>query len=83
MGSYSDGSASPAESTSSDGRSLRGDGSLVALGIAASRPRHDLAPLHSLKRNHPYRRDPVDDKTLRLLASGARLRLSSSPPPSL
>jgi hypothetical protein len=25
-----------------------------------------LAPLHSL-RNHPYRRDPVDDKALRLL----------------
>ncbi|KAI6002937.1 Gti1/Pac2 family-domain-containing protein [Pisolithus albus] len=26
-----------------------------------------LAPLHSLKRSHPYKRDPVDDKTLRLL----------------
>ncbi|EGO25873.1 hypothetical protein SERLADRAFT_388466 [Serpula lacrymans var. lacrymans S7.9] len=29
--------------------------------------RVDLAPLHSLQRNHPYRRDPVDDKALRLL----------------
>ncbi|KAJ3713181.1 Gti1/Pac2 family-domain-containing protein [Lentinula raphanica] len=35
-------------------------------------PQRDLAPLplpplHSLKRNHPYRRRPEDDKTLRLL----------------
>ncbi|KAI6037592.1 Gti1/Pac2 family-domain-containing protein [Pisolithus marmoratus] len=29
-----------------------------------------LAPLHSLKRSHPYKRDPVDDKTLRLLVQG-------------
>jgi hypothetical protein len=28
--------------------------------------RMKLAPLHSL-RNHPYRRDPVDDKALRKL----------------
>ncbi|KAI6001637.1 Gti1/Pac2 family-domain-containing protein [Pisolithus orientalis] len=32
--------------------------------------RVDLAPLHSLKRSHPYKRDPVDDKTLRLLVQG-------------
>ncbi|KAF5380229.1 hypothetical protein D9757_008226 [Collybiopsis confluens] len=31
----------------------------------------DLAPLHSLKRHHPYRRDPEDDKTLRLLVPSA------------
>lgn len=30
-------------------------------------PSRDLAPLHALKRQHPYRRDPCDDKTLRLL----------------
>lgn len=33
-------------------------------GVPPSRVK--LAPLHSL-RNHPYRRDPVDDKALRLL----------------
>ena len=27
----------------------------------------DLAPMHALTRPHPYRRDPLDDKTLRLL----------------
>ncbi|KAG2112077.1 Gti1/Pac2 family-domain-containing protein [Suillus clintonianus] len=26
-----------------------------------------LAPLHSLQRSHPYKRDPVDDRALRLL----------------
>ncbi|KAF5380364.1 hypothetical protein D9615_004733 [Tricholomella constricta] len=26
-----------------------------------------LAPIHALERRHPYRRDPLDDKTLRLL----------------
>lgn len=26
-----------------------------------------LAPLHSLQRSHPYKRDPMDDKALRLL----------------
>ncbi|KAF8835341.1 hypothetical protein BDN67DRAFT_959250 [Paxillus ammoniavirescens] len=30
-------------------------------------PRVDLAPLHSLQRRHPYYRDPMDDKALRLL----------------
>jgi Gti1/Pac2 family transcription factor len=30
-------------------------------------PIRDLAPLHTLARTHPYRRDPLDDKTLRLL----------------
>ncbi|KAF5355448.1 hypothetical protein D9758_006392 [Tetrapyrgos nigripes] len=30
-------------------------------------PIRDLAPLHTLARSHPYRRDPQDDKTLRLL----------------
>ncbi|KAF8635212.1 hypothetical protein AX17_003988 [Amanita inopinata Kibby_2008] len=30
-------------------------------------PCRDLAPLHSLTRPHPYRREPLDDKTLRLL----------------
>ncbi|KAH7924215.1 hypothetical protein BV22DRAFT_972841, partial [Leucogyrophana mollusca] len=29
--------------------------------------RVDLAPLYSLQRSHPYRRDPVDDKALRML----------------
>jgi hypothetical protein len=29
--------------------------------------RVDLAPLHALQRNHPYRRDPVDDRALRML----------------
>jgi hypothetical protein len=29
--------------------------------------RVDLAPLHALQRSHPYRRDPIDDKALRLL----------------
>ncbi|KAL0956834.1 hypothetical protein HGRIS_002945 [Hohenbuehelia grisea] len=29
--------------------------------------RVDLAPLHALQRTHPYRRDPLDDRTLRLL----------------
>jgi Gti1/Pac2 family transcription factor len=29
--------------------------------------RVDLAPLHALQRSHPYRRDPVDDRALRLL----------------
>lgn len=33
--------------------------------------RVELAPLHSLQRSHPYRRDPVDDKTLRLLGPRA------------
>lgn len=31
--------------------------------------RVELAPLNSLQRSHPYRRDPVDDQTLRLLRS--------------
>lgn len=31
-----------------------------------------LAPLHSLQRNHPYRRNPVDDRQLRMLGPGAR-----------
>lgn len=31
-----------------------------------------LAPLHSLQRNHPYRRSSVDDRALRLLGPGAR-----------
>jgi hypothetical protein len=30
-------------------------------------PDRDLAPIYSLTRAHPYRRDPLDDKTLRLL----------------
>jgi hypothetical protein len=30
-------------------------------------PDRDLAPMHALTRPHPYRRDPQDDKTLRLL----------------
>lgn len=30
-------------------------------------PCRDLAPLNALTRAHPYRRDPVDDRTLRLL----------------
>ncbi|KAF8647065.1 hypothetical protein AX16_006900 [Volvariella volvacea WC 439] len=30
-------------------------------------PCRDLAPLPALTRTHPYRRDPLDDKTLRLL----------------
>ncbi|KAL4078190.1 Gti1/Pac2 family-domain-containing protein [Scleroderma yunnanense] len=33
--------------------------------------RVDLAPLHSLQRSHPYRRDPVDDKALRMLGPRA------------
>ncbi|KAI6165951.1 Gti1/Pac2 family-domain-containing protein [Pisolithus thermaeus] len=37
-------------------------------GSAGIGPRRvGLAPLNSLKRSHPYKRDPVDDKTLRLL----------------
>lgn len=39
----------------------------VPVGIGPCRV--DLAPLHSLQRSHPYRRDPVDDKTLRLLGN--------------
>lgn len=55
-GTYSDdGAASPTDSSTSSGRSGE-------IG-----PQRDLAPLHSLKRKHPYRRDPEDDKTLRLL----------------
>ena len=30
-------------------------------------PDRDLAPIYALTRPHPYRRDPLDDKTLRLL----------------
>lgn len=30
-------------------------------------PDRDLAPIYALTRAHPYRRDPLDDKTLRLL----------------
>lgn len=53
--SYSDdGAASPTDSSAS-GRSGE-------IG-----PHRDLAPLHALKRKHPYRRDPEDDKFLRLL----------------
>ncbi|KAF9218790.1 hypothetical protein BS17DRAFT_790659 [Gyrodon lividus] len=37
----------------------------TATGIGPSRV--DLAPLHSLQRRHPYYRDPMDDKALRLL----------------
>jgi len=35
-------------------------------------PCRDLAPLNSLTRLHPYRRDPTDDKALRLLQLGPR-----------
>jgi len=31
----------------------------------------DLVPLHMVLRHHPYRRDPLDDKALRLLGSRA------------
>lgn len=31
----------------------------------------DLAPLHVVLRHHPYRRDPLDDKALRMLGSRA------------
>jgi hypothetical protein len=34
---------------------------------APGMPKRDLAPLHTLKRAHPYKRDPVDDHTLRRL----------------
>ncbi|KAK7005979.1 camp-independent regulatory protein pac2 [Favolaschia claudopus] len=40
--------------------------------------RRDLAPLHSL-RLHPYRRDPTDDKALRLLGPGRRARVNDRP----
>lgn len=39
----------------------------VSVGIGPRRV--DLAPLHSLQRSHPYRRDPVDDTALRLLGN--------------
>jgi Gti1/Pac2 family transcription factor len=57
LNSYHDENDSGTESSTSEGR--RGE-------IGASR---DLAPLHTLARArlHPYRRDPADDKTLRLL----------------
>ncbi|KAF8893452.1 Gti1/Pac2 family-domain-containing protein [Infundibulicybe gibba] len=34
---------------------------------SSSGPCRDLAPLNTLARPHPYRRDPVDDRALRLL----------------
>ncbi|KAJ7887673.1 hypothetical protein B0H14DRAFT_3721535 [Mycena olivaceomarginata] len=43
-------------------------------------PCRDLAPLNSLTRSHPYRRDPMDDKTLRLL--GPRQSLTRDPSPN-
>ncbi|KAF9063424.1 hypothetical protein BDP27DRAFT_1335212 [Rhodocollybia butyracea] len=56
-----DGAASPTPSSASSGRS----GEFAHQGMTQAQ--RDLAPLHSLKRHHPYRRDPEDDKTLRLL----------------
>ncbi|KAG7446548.1 uncharacterized protein BT62DRAFT_931983 [Guyanagaster necrorhizus] len=55
-GADSDGTPSSSSMSSVD-ESRRGD-------IGPSRA---LAPLHTLKRRHPYRRDPADDKALRLL----------------
>ncbi|KAK0213140.1 hypothetical protein DFS33DRAFT_1377599 [Desarmillaria ectypa] len=55
-GADSDGTPSSSSMSSVDD-SRRGD-------IGPSRA---LAPLHTLKRRHPYRRDPADDKALRLL----------------
>ncbi|KAJ7354643.1 hypothetical protein DFH08DRAFT_855613 [Mycena albidolilacea] len=43
-------------------------------------PCRDLAPLSSLARSHPYRRDPMDDKALRLL--GPRQSLTRDPSPN-
>ncbi|KAK0505084.1 hypothetical protein EDD18DRAFT_324447 [Armillaria luteobubalina] len=56
-GADSDGTPSSSSMSSVDD-SRRGD-------IGPNRPA--LAPLHTLKRRHPYRRDPADDKALRLL----------------
>ncbi|KAK0225594.1 hypothetical protein IW262DRAFT_1268061 [Armillaria fumosa] len=56
-GADSDGTPSSSSMSSVD-ESRRGD-------IGPNRPA--LAPLHTLKRRHPYRRDPADDKALRLL----------------
>lgn len=53
----------PYETTSSVRTRVGHDGEFEQ-GEGPSRVK--LAPLHSL-RNHPYRRDPVDDKALRLL----------------
>ncbi|KAI0784746.1 Gti1/Pac2 family-domain-containing protein [Abortiporus biennis] len=44
-------------------RAVTGDGGCARVA---------LAPLHSLQRNHPYRRCSMDDKALRLLGPGAR-----------
>lgn len=49
-----------------------GDGSVGGGGGGGGAQRVALAPLHSLQRNHPYRRNPVDDRQLRMLGPGAR-----------
>ncbi len=55
----------PPSPVSDDGQNRR---------VEVGGPSRDLAPLHVLKRNHPYRRDPVDDNALRKLE-----RLSAGP----
>ncbi|KAJ4488826.1 hypothetical protein C8J55DRAFT_315264 [Lentinula edodes] len=48
--------------------SAGGGGDVAGGGLSGSPQRAvPLPPLHSLKRSHPYRRHPEDDKTLRLL----------------
>ncbi|TFY63829.1 hypothetical protein EVG20_g6165 [Dentipellis fragilis] len=42
----------------------------IALEAAADGSEEpSLAPLHVLKRHHPYRRDPADDRALQILTS--------------
>ena len=65
------GSAYGWESEEYDG-GVGGGGNGAVGGGGGGAQRVALAPLHSLQRNHPYRRNPLDDRQLRMLGPGAR-----------